>query len=278
MPVSWTGVQRQRLFELNAGQDLEDLEFETKEERDRVFQAVEQQLIGANRERLSQLREVFKRPAVARLEQQLTGTLVGLGFVQVQTPILMAKGLLARMSITEDHPLYKQVYWVDKGRCLRPMLAPHLYTLLRQLVRLWEKPVRIFEVGPCFRKESRGSLHLSEFTMLNLVELGLPEEQCNPRLIELFEKIARACGLQGYELRRKGSEVYGETIDLVVSGIEVGSAAIGPHFLDEKWGIFDPWVGIGLGLERLVLVREGFRNIQRVGRSLIYLDGARLNI
>jgi phenylalanyl-tRNA synthetase alpha chain len=162
------------------------------------------------------------------------------------------------------------------------MLAPHLYTLLGQLVRLWEKPVRIFEVGPCFRKESRGSFHLSEFTMLNLVELGLPEEQCKPRLLELFEKIVESSGLQGtakgYELRRKSSEVYGETIDLVVSGIELGSAAVGPHFLDEKWGIFDPWVGIGLGLERLVLVREGFRNIRRVGRSLIYLDGARLNI
>jgi phenylalanyl-tRNA synthetase alpha chain len=35
---------------------------------------------------------------------------------------------------------------------------------------------------------------------------------------------------------------------------------------------------LGFGLERLVLVKKGYQNIQRAGRSLIYLDGARLNI
>jgi hypothetical protein len=37
-------------------------------------------------------------------------------------------------------------------------------------------------------------------------------------------------------------------------------------------------VGVGFGVERLALVREGFQNIQRVSRSLEYLDGVRLNI
>ncbi|MBW2123919.1 MAG: pyrrolysine--tRNA(Pyl) ligase large subunit, partial [Deltaproteobacteria bacterium] len=32
------------------------------------------------------------------------------------------------------------------------------------------------------------------------------------------------------------------------------------------------------GLERLAMVRKGFRNIQRVSRSLEYLDGVRLNM
>jgi len=63
-----------------------------------------------------------------------------------------------------------------------------------------------------------------------------------------------------------------------VSGVEVGSAAMGPHRLDAPWGIFDPWVGVGFGLERLSMVREGFQNIQRVSRSLEYMDGVRLNI
>jgi len=37
-------------------------------------------------------------------------------------------------------------------------------------------------------------------------------------------------------------------------------------------------VGLGLGLERLVMAKQGYQNIQRTGRSLIYLDGVRLNI
>lgn len=35
------------------------------------------------------------------------------------------------------------------------MLAPNLYFLLRELVNIWEKPVRIFEVGSCFRKDTK---------------------------------------------------------------------------------------------------------------------------
>jgi len=59
------------------------------------------------------------------------------------------------------------------------------------------------------------------------------------------------------------------------------SAVVGPHPLDDAWGIVDPWVGLGFGLEKLVMVRQEYQNIQRVGRSLIYLiylDGIRLNI
>jgi phenylalanyl-tRNA synthetase alpha chain len=84
-------------------------------------------------------------------------------------------------------------------------------------------------------------------------------------------------GIETYRLEVKPSEVYGETID-VVSRLELGSSAYGPHHLDAQWGIFDPWVGIGLGLERIAMVREGLPSIQPVGRSLEYLDGVRLNI
>jgi len=63
-----------------------------------------------------------------------------------------------------------------------------------------------------------------------------------------------------------------------MTDIELGSAAMGPHPLDDAWGIVNPWVGLGLGLERLVMAKQGYQNIQRTGRSLIYLDGVRLNI
>ena len=37
------------------------------------------------------------------------------------------------------------------------MLDPNLYILWRDLVRLWYKPIRIFEIGTCYRKESQGA-------------------------------------------------------------------------------------------------------------------------
>jgi phenylalanyl-tRNA synthetase alpha chain len=53
---------------------------------------------------------------------------------------------------------------------------------------------------------------------------------------------------------------------------------VGPHPLDHAWRITDTWVGLGFGLERLLMaVREG-SSIGRLGRSLAYLDGITLNL
>ena len=277
MQIRLTETQRQRMRELNAPGSLLEQPFETAQERDKAYQQMEKGLVEENRQHLLRLRDTDRRPALCELETALVKALTSAGFVQVVTPILLSKGHLEKMSITSEHPLSKQVFWVSQNKCMRPMLAPHLYFLLRSLVRSWEKPIRIFEVGPCFRKESGGSEHLDEFTMLNLVELGCPEEGRHERLKELAHLVMKASGVKPYEIVTKSSEVYGETID-VVSGTELGSCAMGPHPLDDAWGIVDPWVGLGFGLERLVMAREGHQNIQRVGRSLVYLDGARLNI
>lgn len=277
MTIPFSPVQKQRLREVGVDPELMDQEFQDVQERDSAFRQVEKTAIRKSRERIVSLQRSRFRPVLCELEDCLVETLTKEGFVQVATPLIIARQMLAKMSITSDHPLSKQVFWVGENRCLRPMLAPSLYSLLKRLIRLWKKPIRIFEVGPCFRKESRGGQHSNEFTMLNLVELGLPEEDREHRLEELVALVMQASRIETYHLSTKPSAVYGDTID-VVSGVEVGSAALGPHKLDAHWGIFDSWVGVGFGLERLALVREGFQNIQRVSRSLEYLDGVRLNM
>jgi phenylalanyl-tRNA synthetase alpha chain len=277
MDVKSTETQKQRLRELGVDASLEEKVFSSIQERDASFKMMEKELIEEGKQRLQNLRKHHRRPAICQIEGILINKLVDEGFVQVVTPIIMTKGFLEKMSITAEHSLVDQVFWLNKNNCLRPMLAPNLYYLLKRLVRLWEKPIRIFEVGPCFRKDSKGSRHLNEFTMLNLVELGLPLESRLERLKELVSLLMRAVGINEYQLVSKSSEVYGETID-VMTDTELCSAAMGPHSLDDAWGIVDSWVGLGFGLERLVMVKQGCQNIQRVGRSLIYLDGVRLNI
>lgn len=273
----WTTSQMQRLRELNASDRVLVRQFLNFETRNKNFLKLERVLVRQSQQNLQALRTNRRRPRLCALEDTLTQTLVRENFVQVLTPILISKDSLAKMSIQPGHELFKQVFWLDKKKCLRPMLAPNLYFLLRELVNKWEKPVKIFEVGPCFRKDTKGRHHVNEFTMLNLVELGLPVEQRKKRLEELTTIIMDAAGIKDYGFSSHRSEVYGETID-VLSGIEVASGAMGPHPLDSNWGITDPWVGIGFGLERLLMVRENFQNIQRAGRALIYLDGERLNI
>lgn len=280
--IKWSEVQLHRLKELDATPDDLDLQFENTAERNQEFHNLETKLIRNARFHLKKLREENRRPCLCRLENDLIETLTSRGFVQVITPIIMSRAHLAKMSITEKHPLFSQVYWLDKDKCLRPMLAPHLYYVLKDLLRLWEKPVRIFEVGSCFRKETQGSRHSSEFTMLNLVEMGLPADQCRTRLDEMATLVIHAAGLEKYTLETETSAVYGETIDVMVEApggkIEVGSAALGPHPLDAAWHIMDAWMGIGFGLERLLMVKEKSPNLAKWGRSLSYLDGIRLNI
>jgi phenylalanyl-tRNA synthetase alpha chain len=89
------------------------------------------------------------------------------------------------------------------------MLAAHLYCLLQKLLRVWDKPVKIFEIGPCFRKESGGSQHAKEFTMLNLVEAGLPIDRREARMRELALLVAESAGIKDWNLETTHSEVYG---------------------------------------------------------------------
>lgn len=277
MTITWTPIQKQRLKELNASVMWQEKLFESSNERDREFQEMERQLVTKAKRRLEHFQKIAKRPQLSMLAQRLIEALTQQEFVQVMTPTIISKGSLARMSVDDKHPLFFQVFWLDSKRCLRPMLAPNLYTLWKDLLRLWEPPIRIFEIGTCYRKESQGGLHLNEFTMLNVTELGLPLNERQQRLEEIAALVMAVVGIDDYQLEVTNSIVYGDTLD-VIKGIELGSSAMGPHVLDKKWGITSPWVGIGFGLERLLMVKEGAQNVQSMGRSLSYLDGVRLNI
>lgn len=280
MNLEWTETQRHRLVELGADPQHLHRSFTDNAGRNRCFQELSGALVAGQKQRLAALRDTHRRPALRRLESDLVGALTGAGFVEVTTPIIMSRGHLEHMSVMSDNPLTKQIYWLDDAHCLRPMLAPHLYYVVKDLLRLWPKPVRIFEVGPCFRKESDGARHSTEFTMLNLCEFGLPEEGREARLKALADLVTSTACITDCRIVAEESKVYGSTLDVVDSGtgLELGSGAMGPHPLDRAWGITEAWVGIGFGLERLLMTASGGESLARFGRSLSYQDGARLNL
>jgi len=276
--TGFTATQRQRLHELGADQAATEVAFADAAARDEAFRALETRLAGAGRASLEALRSGPRVPALRRLEASLRAALAAAGLVEVVTPAIVGGDALRKMGIEPDGELGEQVFRLDGDRCLRPMLAPNLYTLLRRLARVWRQPFAIYEIGSCFRRDTKGSKHLNEFTMLNLVELGTPLERRDERLRELAAVVLDAAEVTGYEFVRKHSEVYGDELDVVVGGLEVCSTALGPHPLDDAWAITDPWVGLGFGLERLLVARGGPAGIERVGRSLSYLDGVRLQL
>ncbi len=187
--TTWSKTQLERLRALEAGEAHLFERYEDPTQRDRAFQKLEGSLVKIRRRELQEMRRVHGRPGLCRLQTDLEEALVGAGFVQVTTPTILSRGLLAKMGVTEGHDLFGQVFWLDRDRCLRPMLAPHLYYLIKDLLRLWDSPVGIFEIGSCFRKESQGARHSTEFTMLNLCEFGLPEEDRGERVREMAELV-----------------------------------------------------------------------------------------
>ncbi len=276
--VPFTATQGQRLRELGAGVAVCEAVFADAAARNAAFRELEERLTRQGRERLLELRASGRAPLLPALEADLATAVRGAGFVQVVTPHIITTDALARMGVEHGHPLREQVFWLQDGRCLRPMLAPNLYTLLRRLGRIYTRPFGIFEIGTCFRRDSKGASHLNEFTMMNLVELGRGGAEGQARLHELAALVMHAAGVPDYELVATQSEVYGDMVDVEVRGSEVCSACVGPLPMDGNWGIVEPWVGLGFGLERLLVAREGYSGIERVGRTLSYLDSARLNI
>ncbi|MCK5100125.1 MAG: hypothetical protein KAR45_18590 [Desulfobacteraceae bacterium] len=278
--LTWTNTQTRRLKEL--GVDLKNInsDFPTPSERNKKFQQIEKKQVKAERAKLLDFLVHKKKSDVETLMEKLGQILYQQGLARVITPTITTKAALAKMTIDEVHPLFRQIYWINEKECLRPMLAPNLYSLMVDFSRLNHRPIRFYEMGSCFRKESDGARHNSEFTMLNLVEMGIPEENRQTRLKELASIVARASGLTDYRFEEEDSKVYGTTLDVVAGheGIEVASGAMGPHPLDAAWGITDTWVGIGFGIERLLMTVHGDTTIGKWGKSLSYLDGIRLNI
>lgn len=278
--LTWSETQYRRLRELGGDDSVFEQNFPSRQERDSGFQEIEKKRVKSQKAKLQALLSVGGKTQLETLCDALSRRLVSLGFVKVVTPTVISRHALEKMTIDTDHPLSKQVYWINEKQCLRPMLAPNLYSLMQDFTRQKQRPVRFFEIGSCFRKETDGANHTSEFTMLNLVEMGVPMDERERRLRDFGQLIATAAGVTDYRFVTEDSEVYGSTLDIVggPDSVEIGSGAIGPHPLDSNWGIHETWVGLGAGLERLMMLARGETTISRWCRSLSYFDGIRLKV
>ncbi|MDR2611628.1 MAG: pyrrolysine--tRNA(Pyl) ligase large subunit [Deltaproteobacteria bacterium] len=283
--MNWTAEQSRRLAELGAGAEELALEFADGRAANAAFQKLEKRLNRIAAEGIRRHLAEAGRPEGTELREGLSRALRGAGFTEVRTPLTVTRNLLERMGLDGDHALQSQIFWLDRNRAVRPMLAPNLYYLMVDLLRVAPRPVSIFEIGTCMRRESHGERHGEEFTMLNVVEMGLPLESRQGRVLELARLVIDAAGLPFAECRLEAEEsaVYAETLDVVSpGGLELASTAMGPHPLDAPWKIDVPWVGLGFGIERLAMARRIARgetaNLARVSGSLSYLAGFRLNI
>jgi len=130
--LKFTETQKKRLKELGADNYVE-LSFTNVKERDSKFDQLNTSLERKSKADLLNLFKNVKRPLIKQLESKLIKTLVSVGFVEVTTPYIISKDFIYKMGIDEPHNLWRQIFWLDDGRCLRPMLAPNLYHVMKCL-------------------------------------------------------------------------------------------------------------------------------------------------
>jgi pyrrolysyl-tRNA synthetase len=239
------------------------------------FRELEATLVKRRKEELRVMYEENREHGLAKLERDISLFLVERGFAEVRTSVIIPAEYIERMGITEKDPLSKQIFRVDDKLRLRPMLAPGLYNYLRKFDNILPDPVRIFEIGTCYRKESDGTDHLEEFTMLNFCQMG---SGCTRKNLEiLIDDLLGYLGIS-YEIAADNCMVYGDTIDIMHGDLEISSAVVGPIPQDIDWGVTKPWIGAGFGLERLLKIKHGYGNVKRGSRSETYYNGIYLNL
>lgn len=242
---------------------------------EKPFRELESELLSRRKKDLKRIYAEERENYLGKLEREITKFFVDRGFLEIKSPILIPAEYVERMGINSDTELSKQVFRIDKNFCLRPMLAPNLYNYLRKLDRALPDPIKIFEIGPCYRKESDGKEHLEEFTMLNFCQMG---SGCTRENLEaIITEFLNHLGID-FEIIGDSCMVYGNTLDVMHDDLELSSAVVGPVPLDREWGIDKPWIGAGFGLERLLKVMHGFKNIKRAARSESYYNGISTNL
>jgi len=239
------------------------------------FAELEAELTARRKKEFCGIYENSREHMLAKLERDISAFLISKGFIEIKSSLLIPEEYIVRMGIDKDVELSKQVFRTDDGQCLRPMLAPVLYNYLRRLDKILPDPVKIFEIGPCYRKESDGSSHLEEFTMVNFCQMG--EGSTRENLVQLIDEFLTHLGIS-YEIEGDECMVYGATIDIMHGDLELSSAVVGPVPMDMDWGVNKPWIGAGFGLERLLKVKHNFKNIKRGSRSELYYNGIHTNL
>ncbi|MBN2110544.1 MAG: pyrrolysine--tRNA(Pyl) ligase [Methanosarcinaceae archaeon] len=241
----------------------------------RSFAELESTLVAERKKDIREMYESSRENLLGKLERMITGFFVDMGFLEVKSPILIPFEYMERMGVGEDEKLSEQIFLFGDNMCLRPMLAPGLYNHLRKFDNVLPDPVRIFEIGPCYRKESDGNSHLEEFTMLNFCQMG---SNCTRENLEyLIKELLQFLGIE-FQIVADSCMVYGDTIDVMYKNMELSSAVVGPVPMDMDWGINKPWIGAGFGLERLLKAKHGFKNIKRAARSESYYNGVSINL
>jgi histidyl-tRNA synthetase len=169
------------------------------------------------------------------LFQAWRGVSARYGFHEWEAPVLEATELYQKKSGAE---ITQQLFcFTDKGDrevSLRPELTPSLARMVSARQREYKKPIKWFQIGPCFRYEAPQKGRLREFIQWNCDLLGEASVEADAELIALGIDALRALGFTGEDFAVRVS-------DRRIWNLFIEQVGIDAERTTEFLGIIDKW-------------------------------------
>lgn len=178
----------------------------------------------------------------------------------------------ALLSLFEE---FRELKPVPTSLTLRSHTTAGWFSVLQQIQQREDLPIQLFAVGPKYRREQKlDKTHLYESWTASLVIMT--EEMSLEDGKRLTEKIMDKLGFKkvNCKIKRATSKYYAPKTEFEVyvkhpetgEMIEVGDAGFYSPVALARYDISNPVFNLGIGLERVLMIREGVEDI----RELIY--------
>lgn len=153
------------------------------------------------------------------------------------------------------------------------------FPALAEFLRREPLPIQLFSIGPKFRREQRlDRTHLYESWTASLVEMDEDLSLEDGR--EVTRRIFRRLGFERVELRTKRatSKYYAPGMEFEVfltsrgEEVEVADGGMYSPVALSRYGIPYPVFNLGIGLERLLMIRTGEDDVRRLVYPYLYAE------
>ncbi len=176
-------------------------------------------------------------------------------------------------------PKFREMKPVPSTLSLRSHTTSLWFPALAEFLKREPLPVQLFSIGPKFRREQRlDRTHLYESWTASLVEMD--EDLSLEDGKEVTRRIFKRLGFGEVELRMKGatSKYYAPGMEFEVfltsrgEEVEVADGGMYSPVALSRYGIPYPVFNLGIGLERLLMIRMGEGDVRRLVYPYLYAE------
>lgn len=199
-------------------------------------------------------RILFKE--TAKLKRTLINKMIEIlesyGYDEMMIPVIQkAETFSAKVGSENQNMMYNFKDLGDRDLCLAPEYTAVVQTLVKQRFK-YEKDVKLFYIGECFRGERPQAGRYRQFTQFG-VEIINPSKDYSDEMLEIAKKMIEIM-TTNYEINTdatRGLDYYKGG-----KGFEISCPELGAQKQICGGGSYDGGIGFAIGLDRVLLLKN----------------------